>query len=514
MKKILSFLLLFYLILLSSCKNFFSGSELITELEEQIYYNNAPTCTVHFDSSTDYGSFLSAGEKTVKIGFPTEFQFNTKTEYFTFLNFIAVDINDTSVSLSDTVRFKNISSPEEQSKGIYKASITVLKQNDNIFVKANCAALPCVTSYFPTETDSAYFSNTPITITFNTAVKPETITKDNIYITCGGEIISQFFEAPILSEDSKTVTIKSKALELVEFIENKRVALIEVNIAVSDSVKADVAGKEYSIVQDEKSKWKFKYKAEVETVLPQKFDLEFSKKIPQEIIPAIATENLLTQKEFATFTEDDIKTNCFRALVNTVYITGRYFDADSGIAGVIVEEVRTNKKDATLIDRKNSPNKYDFITTLTPDSETAPLNITYEGEGYATFAIPYTLKSEEDGAIKLTVKVLDACANASKEQEITVIRSTDIDISKLNPYNYIIPPPTDIGGHNYDMYDQYKFEEHNARLKTININKSDIKKILYADFEDTNFNPEIMIKYENKDGIQTSEQLQKKCVKY
>lgn len=288
-----------------SCKNFFGGNDVLIQLEDQIEYINADSCTIFFDNANAQGSFLSSAEKTVKVGFPNEIQFNVKTDAYFFSDFVAVDRNDTSISLNELVDFKITSTDDEIAKGTIKARITVLEQNNNILIMANCTSLPYVVSTAPSPSDTAYFANTPISITFNTPVMAETVSLENIFITSGGENIARFFESPKLSDDSKTVTITTKALELVQFIKDRKAAFIEVSITVSDSVKAKVGEVEYAIIQNENSSWKYRYKPETETIPPEKFDFEVSKTIPQDLEPAIAKENLLNQKAFATFESQD-----------------------------------------------------------------------------------------------------------------------------------------------------------------------------------------------------------------
>lgn len=497
------------LLLFFSCKNFFGGNDVLIQLEDQIEYINADSCTIFFDNANAQGSFLSSAEKTVKVGFPNEIQFNVKTDAYFFSDFVAVDRNDTSISLNDLVDFKITSTDDEIAKGTIKARITVLEQNNNILIMANCTSLPYVVSTAPSPSDTAYFANTPISITFNTPVMAETVSLENIFITSGGENIARFFESPKLSDDSKTITITTKALELVQFIKDRKAAFIEVSITVSDSVKAKVGEVEYAIIQNENSSWKYRYKPETETIPPEKFDFEVSKTIPQDLEPAIAKANLLNQKAFAAFESQDFFTNYVN---DAVYITGRYFDADSKIFSVIVNEVRTNAKDSSIINRPDTAKPYDFSSTFIANNEEKPLNITYEAEGYATFAIPYKIQTKEEGAIKISVSVLDACANPSQVQELTIIKSTGIDISNLDPYNYKLGNRVGgvqdfEGGTVFDSYPNYNSQEHKRLVKTIHIKKTDIRKIIYKDLEDTSFIPDVSIKYKNDSGSEVTEQL-------
>lgn len=164
------------------------------------------------------------------------------------------------------------------------------------------------------------------------------------------------------------------------------------------------------------------------------------------------------------------------------------------------------------INRPDTAKPYDFSSTFIANNEEKPLNITYEAEGYATFAIPYKIQTKEEGAIKISVSVLDACANPSQVQELTIIKSTGIDISNLDPYNYKLglnknAVYDDKRNIVFDAYPEYNSEEHKKMVKTIHIKRSDIKKIIYKDLENDSLIPDISVKYKNTSGTQVTEQL-------
>ena len=75
---------------LTSCENFFKGSEVKREIEEQIAYANARECTLLVKSDDALGSFLSANEKKCKVGYSIQLQFTANTKNYSFEGLEAV----------------------------------------------------------------------------------------------------------------------------------------------------------------------------------------------------------------------------------------------------------------------------------------------------------------------------------------------------------------------------------------------------------------------------------------
>lgn len=103
---IITFLSLIILLNLSSCKNFFEGSEILDELNDTIKYLNASNVTLVISPEEGTGSTIPYGNYDAKIGYPFEIKFNENSAY-KFIKWVAVDVNE-GTDLTNIVQFENI----------------------------------------------------------------------------------------------------------------------------------------------------------------------------------------------------------------------------------------------------------------------------------------------------------------------------------------------------------------------------------------------------------------------
>ena len=83
---------------LTACSNFLKSGDIAQDIKGAIEYNNAPSYTILLKSDARYGEFLSANEKSVKVGYDIEVEFSANIDDFLFVNLEAVSKTDTSVS--------------------------------------------------------------------------------------------------------------------------------------------------------------------------------------------------------------------------------------------------------------------------------------------------------------------------------------------------------------------------------------------------------------------------------
>ncbi|MCR4900527.1 MAG: DUF6273 domain-containing protein [Treponema sp.] len=126
---------LFALVCLTSCENFLKGEEVKKEIEESIAYANAKECTLIVKSDPAYGSFLSEGEKKCKLGYTINLQFTVTTQDYMFMGLEAVSTNNPSESRSDCVEFNITNSQEAAINGIYKITVKLLKDTNDILIR-------------------------------------------------------------------------------------------------------------------------------------------------------------------------------------------------------------------------------------------------------------------------------------------------------------------------------------------------------------------------------------------
>ncbi|MCR5286119.1 MAG: DUF6273 domain-containing protein [Treponema sp.] len=210
-KKLFSILAGVFCIVLLSCNNFLEGSSFKEQLEEDIAYAKAKECRVIIKSDATYGSFLSDGEKTFKLGYDSPVQFTVKTESYAFKGLEAVSSTNTSQSRSECVQFTALESDDK--KGVYKLNVKLIKAADDILIRPVCTLLPKISSISPALEANGCNQDSAITIAFNKNMNPESFKDSNgtitgLSITNGDdEDLSAYFAEPYFASDNKTLVI-------------------------------------------------------------------------------------------------------------------------------------------------------------------------------------------------------------------------------------------------------------------------------------------------------------------
>lgn len=189
---------------LTSCENFMKGQDIRQEIEDTIAYNNAQECTVVFRSDIKYGEFLGSQERSFRVGYDSEVQFELNQDDYVFNGLEALS-SDRTASRQDCVKFEKIS--WDQKKGIYKYRVTLLKDAKDILIQPVCLSLPKVTDISPDSTYLTFSQDTQIKFTFNKALDPASLDKFRYSIYADDDLL-EYFNAPLLSEDGKTLFIK------------------------------------------------------------------------------------------------------------------------------------------------------------------------------------------------------------------------------------------------------------------------------------------------------------------
>ena len=198
---------------LTSCENFLNGADVKKEIEDAIAYNNAQECTVVFRADSDIGEFLGSVERTYKVGYESEVQFELNTDDYVFKYLEAVSQNDKSVSRADCVEFKEIS--KDTKKGIYKYKVKLLSNTKDVLIRPVCIAIPKITNITPDFTSTGCDQDSVIKITFNKAVDSDTFDPSCISIYETTRTIDEYFEAPKFTADGKTLYITPKTNNLI-----------------------------------------------------------------------------------------------------------------------------------------------------------------------------------------------------------------------------------------------------------------------------------------------------------
>ncbi|MBR5400957.1 MAG: hypothetical protein IK102_04010 [Treponema sp.] len=387
------------LFLLTSCENFMNGSNIREELDRTIEQANAKSVTIVVSQDTTMGSFLSSGDKQCKINISITVQYNLKKDLYIFKGLKAVSQSNTEKSRNDCVQFEIVDHDDQ--RGIYKVSIKVIKEADDILILPDCAAIPNVVKdeCKPEYKESGVEQDTTIEIALNTAIKSieyfsPVITDSN------GKSLTDYFEKPYLSSDKKTICIPTnKIKKLLNTDGNAETKDIIIKIDLSEL--ADEEGNTGSGT----FQYKYRINQTRDTKLPvlSSAVLYFNSDKAQEI----------QKKEPANWSDSDFNLYHIR---NTVYIEAEASDEGSGVRGFLVKEKVLNLPDGSEADG-------------TPSEVHEKCSI-YEKTG--KYAATYTINTIYDGIIELEFFAEDNSDNHStKSTKIYVLKDITIDAGSI-----------------------------------------------------------------------------------
>lgn len=213
------FILITFLLLttLSSCENFLkNGQDVKDEVLDAIAYNNAQECTVVFRADAETGVFLGSYERTYKVGYESQVQFELNTSDYVFKGLKAVSQDGNKTSRADCVEITELSKDEK--KGIYKFNVKLLKNVKDVLIYPECVALPKILEISPAFESNGCDQDKEIKIKFNKALNEQSFKeKALISIYSETESLSQkYFGEPYLSNDGTTVFVRPTEEKLLD----------------------------------------------------------------------------------------------------------------------------------------------------------------------------------------------------------------------------------------------------------------------------------------------------------
>ena len=368
--------------------------------------------------SEGIGQFDNEGELESSVGFGIEVSFRLDTSKYYFAGLEALS-RDKSQSRNDIVSFSEFSRDDQA--GNYLIRVIITQENNDVLITPKCLPLPAVESYMPSSSTQNQYANTPISVSFNMPMTCDLVYDQNILLTSGQDSVSSFFEPPALSQDKRTLTITPLAPSLMAFLKERGQAVMEVSITLTDGISIEKDGLCLNLAQNEKSSFKISYQAQVERVSPECVDFFITQK---EM--TLETVNTITQKftnenisSKQGFTEEEFTQKVMQNLTrDTVYIYGCYYDEDSGVKSVEVNELLT--KDAMYGDTVNEVATNHIYTAQSENAQFVTEN------GQTKFCIKHQIK-QKNGPVRLEVTVKDACENPSEAQVYYAIKKDVIN---------------------------------------------------------------------------------------
>lgn len=485
-------------LLFSACDGFFADNDLDGKIKAAIEYANAKSYTLLIKSDSQYGEFLSDGEKQCKINNSIDIQFTANSGTYIYKGMEAVNKNNQSVSMNDYVELTETGTEVEHALGIYKINVKLIKESDEILIRPVCLLIPTVNNHIPASTDSQY-PTMPIIINFNKPVEFESkeITIDKLFekeivsLKYYGQDISAYFETPVFNEQMTMLTLTPKRISydqngnpegksLYEYIGKQNSAFIEVKVSFGSGIGIKDGETFIPLKQDSNSNFSIYYMKNKEETAPEQY-LFF---VTKEKIDVQDAQDLKSTEKFTNDSFDlssasqDLEKIIQNRTNGKIYIFGRYYDKDSGVNLIRVKEKRTNEP--FLCAEVFDETEYNQIFSI-QDS-----NVSYSNssDGYTNFVLEYDLQSL-NGAILVSVTVIDGAGNESIPQSITAIKK---DFLNLGAWDYYFSN-TGFITDEWDFYEPYldtKYEtETQFDLAEYN---STIKKLWFtADFDNENY---------------------------
>ena len=432
------------------------------EIEEAIAYNNAPECIIVLRSEADYGEFFGSRERSFKIGYESEVQFELNKEEYEFLGLEAVSQNDKTVSRADCVEIKELSKDKE--KGIYKYSVKLLTDAKDILIRPNCLELLKIKGHTP-EGKEAQTTDKSVVISFNMPVEEADVLPENsifnyeqqnfsiLYKNITG--MTEYFEAPVYNAQNYTLTLTPKAMSLKKFMDDKHLTFIDLTFSFEPTITVVVGERTLSLKQNAQSKFTVRYKADTEVKAPVEGEFYVTR-------DKITLENAASSNEIRKFKlapaiditaaqlpAEDIQKN--RASNGAVYIYGSYFDEDSGVKDVIVSE-RMLQNNGELSTANN--------TTFNPETASEIAQFTSDGQGNTSFVIKYDFATLGKAYV-IDVIVRDNCDNRSIVKTVSVFVPLYGEALGEN-FNYLKNKP------DYE-HEDLTLDQYSAELKNLKI---------------------------------------------
>lgn len=433
-----------------SCDNFLKGADVAQDIKDTIAYNNAPSTTLFLNAPEGTGHFLSGTEKSCKLGYTIDIQFTVNSNDYVYAGMQAVSKSNPSLSRAEYIQFIDLSSEEEKENGNYKIRVKLLKISDDIMIIPNCLLLPKIISVTP-ESGSLAYANTPIVITFNMAMREDTLSKVKLQYL--NEDIPQYFDTPVFNQERTVLTINPKPIELMSLMNNA--AYIDINLRLGRDITITENQTILPLSQNKFSVHTIRYRQATESTPPEKQKL-FVFKNQTELSDINLQDPYIINS--GKIKEDNLTKELALAhhTSKTIWIYGEYYDSESGLASVTIKEKRTHTSNGDPINRENQ-NSWDSKKTYTASD----MEINYYGQGYASFCIKHDLISE-DGLIDLYVETTDLCNNHDTGEIITLVKNTKNPLSDVMPYNYYLKKSQAT----YASFDQNDYEKE---LKTVKI---------------------------------------------
>lgn len=448
-------------------------------------FGNQKKVSVLIKTIDGTGSFLEDGTRECIAGFSLgELQFTVNKNYCIYTGLEAVNKNNPSIKLNDHVIFTPVSSDE--ANGVYTTKVSIIDQVENLLIQPTYIQRPVIVSTSPQYVDEGKLPTEAINITFNQSFEgvtningTELFSFDNISIKCQGMDISDCFEAPVLSEDKKTVIITPNIYNFSRYLRSKQMILADVTVTLDDSkMYFNIQDKTVQIANNNYLSFKVRYNpSSIESTPPEKVDFNIFRSYENgegkdNIGMALDYNWIHGNYGYKTswmdryiddyLHEDDMLEN--RTKGDTVYITGKFIDYGSGVKTVKVQE--------EWIDTYYFYGEEGILTTTYKAGDPRVLlwKKSADNSAETTFVIKHKLLAD-DGLVHIKTFITDGYDNENI-QDLTVFKVGSVNLGEAHLHNiyysgrYYISDTSFCEG---DTPSDFDMDEYETELKNIKL---------------------------------------------
>ena len=329
--------------------------------------------------------------------------FTVKKADYIFKELVAVNSADRATPLSGSiVEFEIVDVDNE--KGIYTVRTTVKNDEVGILIKPRCSLVPKVVAMGPAYDAEGCEQDTIITVEFN---KPIIATEyfSPAISDAFGTNLAEYFDKPYYSDDSKTLYIPTvntkRILDINGTVESKDI-IVKIDLSNIKDLEGNFASGVYQ--------HKYRINRGLDSVKPTLNSVT--------LYPTSEKKKTLTNKAFEEWNSNgtgygDFGTN---HIGDSVYIEAEGYDADSGIAELIVKEKLIRYTDGSSVSAET-------VTT-----HLACIKDDTSGKYYANYKFDTSL----EGVIELKIQIGDYAGNISDTvKTFYVIKDTMVDSGRI-----------------------------------------------------------------------------------
>ena len=282
-------------------------------------------------------------------------------------------------------------------------SVRLLKAEPNILIRPKCILIPKVKEISPVFESYGCDQDSPVIITFNKAVNPESFTSPKVIkFTSGSENFNDYYEEPYFSKDNtQLIFTPDKTKRIISQTSSLSYRDITLSMDFGDAVDADgikiTAAAAYT--------YRLNKSTDNDPPVLEEADLFTCADTDDPLF------RQLSETDFDNWQDQDYHTN---HTADSVYIKLKGYDLKSGIKAVRISETYYRSIDGN-----------EAGTCVTNDCD-------FSGEGENLYSLTYRMKTLTDGVIKLEVSLLDWSDNTSSPKTFYVLKDTIIEADSLN----------------------------------------------------------------------------------